>query len=105
MEDRRRFPRLSSNFAIEVIPSDSGQGTGQNVSQGGLMFTHPGAISPGTVLYLTLRVPGLSGSVDVKGKVVRCEAVGTRNMHNVAVNFVDMDEESERVITELLESF
>lgn len=105
MSDKRRFPRINSKFALEVIPSEMGEGTSQNVSKGGLLFTHNGAINVGTILYLTLRVPGLSGSIDVKGKVLRCDPSGTGNLTNVAVNFVDLDPESEKSIMEMLETF
>jgi len=105
MEERRRFPRVSSNFALEVVPSDSGEGEGQNVSQGGLLFTHQGPMNIGSIIGLTLRVPSLSGTVEVKGKIVRCESTGSGNMHNVAVNFVDVDTETEQSIMDLLESF
>ena len=101
--ERRQFSRVSSNFALEVHPSDVGEATGQNVSKGGIMFVHKTPIDAGKVLELTLRVPSLSGSVKVKAKVVRCEKSG--NSYNVAVNFVNVDEESEKSIVEMLESF
>ena len=105
MSEKRKFPRVDSKFALEVIPSDAGAGKSTNVSEGGLLFVHDGPINVGTMLYITLRVPGLSGSISVKARVLRCDASGSGKTHNVAVNFVDIDEDTEDSIKELLESF
>ena len=101
MEERRKFHRVKSNFSLEVHPSESGEGTSENVSTTGLLFNQKSPAAIGTVLYLTVRQPGLSGELSVKGKVVRCVPVG--NSFQVAVQFIDVDKETERAITELLD--
>ncbi|MBI3394446.1 MAG: PilZ domain-containing protein [Spirochaetia bacterium] len=101
-DERRRFPRLSSNFSLEVKPATPV--SGQNISKGGLMFTHPAALDPGSVVQLVLRVPSLSGSVDVKAKVIRCERASGPG-YNVAVNFVDLEPDQETQIEDFVNSF
>lgn len=105
MDERRKFPRVSSNFSLDVKPSKPGEGVSQNVSQTGLLFEHGESVDIGVVLDLTLRVPGLSGSVAVKGKVIRCDPGESGKMFNVAVNFVDMDKDTEESISDFLKSY
>lgn len=100
MEERRRFHRVTSAFSLEVHPSESGEGTSQNVSMTGILFVQRTPASVGTVLYITLRQPGLSGEVSVKAKVVRCEPVGSQ--YQIAAQFVDIDQETEDSIGDLL---
>ncbi len=103
--DRRRYPRINANFSMEVTPSPSGEGTGMNVSQGGLQFSHKGKLIPGSILNLTLRVNGYSGSVHAKGKVIRCEDTATENYYHVSIAFVDMDSQTEAEIIDMIKSF
>ena len=105
MDERRKYPRISSNFALDVKPSASGSATAQNLGKGGCLFEHDGPIDVGQVLDLTLSVPPLTGNVAVKGKVVRCEPASSGNQYNIAVQFMDLDEEAETDITRMLESF
>lgn len=100
MEERRRFHRVTSSFSLEVHPSESGEGTSQNVSLTGILFVQRTPSPVGTVLYITLRQPGLSGEISVKAKVVRCEPVGSQ--YQIAAQFVDVDSETEDSIAELL---
>ena len=104
MEERRKYPRLKSSFTLEVKPSKLKEGQTHDISQGGIMFGHKEPITVGTILDLTMRVPGLSGSVDVQGKVIRCEtdAGGT---FSVAVQFLDIDEATTKNILETIQSF
>ncbi len=102
MDERRRYPRLSANFSLEVKPSSAG--SGENISRGGLLFQHPTPIAPGAIVDLAVRVPSLTGTIDVKGKVVRCDR-GSGSGYQVAVNFVDLDAESESTIREILETY
>ena len=103
--DRRKYPRINANFSMEVTPSPSGEGTGMNVSQGGLQFSHRGRLNPGNVLNMTLRVNGFSGAVNVKGKVIRCEESGTDDYYHVSINFVDTDHDTEASIMDMIKSF
>jgi hypothetical protein len=103
--DRRRYPRINANFSMEVTPSPTGEGTGINVSQGGLQFSHRGKLNPGSLLNMILRVHGFSGTVHVKGKVIRCEESGTDNYYHVSINFVDTDHETEASIIDMIKSF
>ena len=100
MDERRRFHRISSQFSLEVHPSESGEGTSQNVSATGLLFSQKSPSPIGTTLYLTIRQPGLSGDVSVKGRVVRCEPIGSQ--FQIAVQFVDVDKETEDSILDLV---
>ncbi|MCB1171916.1 MAG: PilZ domain-containing protein [Leptospiraceae bacterium] len=104
MEEKRKYPRVKSNFSLEVKPSQSGAGFSHNVSEGGLLFEHQGPLPVDGIIDLTLRVPGLSGTTQVKAKVVRCEPSQGETC-NVAVNFVDIDNESSSAIRDWLESF
>ena len=53
MEERRKFHRVKSNFSLEVHPSESGEGTSENVSTTGLLFNQKSPAAIGTLLYLT----------------------------------------------------
>ena len=103
--DRRKFPRISTNFSLEVAPSPTGVGEGMNVSQGGVQFSHKGKVDVGQVLSLTLRVNGFSGTVNVNGKVLRCEPAGTDGYYSVSINFVGVDSDTEKSIIEMINSF
>jgi hypothetical protein len=103
--DRRNFPRITTNFSLEVSPSEVGHGEGKDVSQGGLQFNHKGKVNPGQILNLTIRVNGFSGDVSIKGKVVRCDPSGSDGYYNVAVNFVDIDAETEKSVIDMINSF
>ncbi len=105
MQDRRKYPRISSTFSLEVKPSPAGGGTSENVSKEGLLFTHNGEIPRGEILDLTLRVPWFTGSINVKGKVIRCDPTEPKGTYNVAINFVDADEDTQKSITGLINSF
>ena len=105
MEERRKHPRISSNFSLDVKPSQKGEGVTQNVSQTGLLFEHGEAVSIGMILDLTLRVPGLSGTVAVQGKVIRCDPGKSGNLFNVAVDFINIDKDAEQSIAEFLKSY
>lgn len=105
MDERRKFPRITSHFKLDVKPSSTGAGTAQNASQEGLLFEHDGPVELGAVLDLGLRVAGLSGQVDVRGKVVRCEKSGGGNQYLVAVQFLDVDDAAARSIKEMIEFF
>ena len=102
MEERRKFPRVSHRFELEVHPV-GGEATGRDVSKGGISFTHHENVPAGTTLDLEIRVPGLSGSYKVKGRVVRTRPEGSKYV--VAVNFVDVDAATESAITDMLQSF
>lgn len=102
--ERRRFPRISANFSLEVSPSDSGVGQGMDVSQGGVQFSHKGKLESGQIINLTLRVNGFSGIVSVTGRVIRCDH-SSGDTFNVAANFVNIDKETETSIIEMLQSF
>lgn len=102
MEERRKYPRVSHRFNLEVKPV-VGTTTGRDVSKGGVSFTHAESVAPGTILDLDLRVPGLSGSYKLKGKVIRSIPEGDK--YAVAVNFVDVDPATETAISEMLQSF
>ena len=104
MDERRKYPRLSSNFSLKVQPSPHGQGSGENVSQHGMFFYHDGPIAIGSLLDLSVRLAGMSGSIEVKGKVVRCEAPTSGQRHGIAVAFVDVDPETDKNLTEMLNS-
>ena len=102
MQERRKFPRVSHRFNLEVQPI-GGEATGRDVSKGGISFTHHENLPAGTSLDLEIRVPGLSGSYKIKGQVLRTVPEGSHFM--VAVNFVDVDAQTETAITEMLQSF
>ncbi len=104
MDERRKFPRLKSSFTVEVRPSEEREGQTHNISAGGILFMHKKEVTPGAILDLTLRVPGLSGTVDIKGKVVRCD-IAQAGSYNVGVQFVDVDEEAVKEILETIQSF
>lgn len=105
-DEKRKFTRINSHFTLEVTPSSSGaEGTGLNVSQGGVLFFHKEQVKIGQLLSLNLRVPGFSGDINVRGKVVRCESAGSSGGFNVAVSFIDLDLDAEMSIREMLETF
>lgn len=103
--DRRKFPRITTNFSIEVSPSDVGHGEAKDISQGGLQFNHKGKVDPGQILNVTIRVNGFSGDVNIKGKVIRCEPSGSDGYYNVSINFVDIDPETEKSVVDMINSF
>ena len=103
--DRRKYPRITSNFSLEVSPSAVGHGEGKDISQGGLQFNHKGKVDAGQILHLTIRVNGFSGDVSVNGKVIRCDPSGSEGYYNVAINFVDIDAETEKSVIDMINSF
>jgi len=103
--DRRKYPRITSNFSLEVSPSEVGHGEGKDISQGGLQFTHKGKLDAGQILNLTIRVNGFSGDVSLKGKVIRCDPSGSEGSYNVAINFIDIDLETEKSVIDMINSF
>jgi len=103
--DRRKYPRITSNFSLEVSPSEVGHGEGRDISQGGLQFSHKGKLNVGQILNITIRVNGFSGDVNVKGKVLRCEQGGPEGNYHVAINFVDIDPETEKSVIDMINSF
>ena len=80
-------------------------GQAENLSQEGLLFTHQGSIAAGSMIDISLRVPGLTGTITVQAKVIRSDATGIGDGYRVAVNFVNTDEETEKAIKDLLETF
>lgn len=102
MQERRKFPRVSHRFELDVQPA-GGSGTGRDVSKGGVSFIRKEKVEEGSLLDLAIRVPGLTGAFKVKGKVIRCLPEGDH--YSVAVNFVDVDSQTEKELTELLQSF
>lgn len=104
-EERRKFPRVNSNFSLDVAPSKTRRGQAQNLSQGGLMFTHQGEVEIDSLIDVTLRVPGLTGSIVTRAKVIRCDPTGVGENFHIAVNFVNIDEETEQAIKDLLENY
>lgn len=103
-QERRKYPRISANFSLEVSPSEVGVGEGMNVSQGGVQFSHEGKLELGQVVSLTMRVNGFSGVVSVRGKVLRCD-LSSGNTYNISVNFIGVDNETEKSILDMINSF
>lgn len=104
-EERRQFPRVKSNFNLDVVPSKTRRGQAQNISQQGLLFEHQGSLEVDSMIDVSLRVPGLTGTITVKAKVIRSDPTGIGEGYRVAVNFVNTDEETEQAIKDLLENY
>ncbi len=104
-KDRRQFPRVNSNFSVGIAPSKTRKGQALNLSQNGLLFTHNGPLEAGSHVDITLRVPGLSGSMTARARVIRSDPTGIGQDHHVAVNFVNTDDETEKAIKDLLETY
>ncbi len=102
-DERRKYPRVSSKFAVEVMPSMSPSAESENLSQNGLLFRHNGALQAGTIVLLTLRMPGSTGSVTVNARVIRSTPIGKAGSHRVAVNFMGTDAATEKRIRDFLE--
>jgi hypothetical protein len=43
--------------------------------------------------------------VNVNGKVIRCDPSGSEGNYNVAINFVDVDAETEKSVIDMINSF
>ena len=101
--NQRKFQRVNYKFNLDVEPSSSQESVGHNISPGGLLFPQAEPISLDTIVDMTLAIPGLTGSETIKGKVLRCDKDGER--FKIAINFVDLDEESQNSIIDMLRSF
>ena len=104
-KERRRFPRVHQTFSVDVAPSKIRRGQSQNLSQNGLLFTHSDPLDIDTLIEVTLRVPGLTGMIASKARVVRCQQTYTGTDYNIAVQFVNIDEETEAAVKDLLENY
>ncbi len=72
-DDRRIFERIRASISGRLtVATDMGDiFIVQDISEGGLLFHYHKALSVGTVMHLTLNVPGMRNQIDCKAKVRR----------------------------------
>jgi c-di-GMP-binding flagellar brake protein YcgR len=87
-DNRRRFIRHPVSIPLKVCQASTEHETSSlNISQGGLLFSHPETIAEGEELEIA--IPSLRSGEPVlfRTRVVRCEYNETTGMHDIGVAF------------------
>ena len=100
--EKRLYARLNMkvNIRYRVIQSDvelakknlspDQLSVTKNISAGGLLFTTPESITPGTIVELKIELPDTSQPIECLSRVVRAEEVREEKDYEIAVCFLDL---------------
>ncbi|MCE9500403.1 MAG: PilZ domain-containing protein [Leptospira sp.] len=102
--ERRKHIRIQPSMAMEVKIDPQGSGHTKNISVGGITFSSDTPYELGTILDLSIRMASLTGSMELKGKVLRCDPIDSRH-YTITVNYVDTDTDTELEIEELIKNY
>ena len=111
--EKRESPRIARNFIIKHRPHQSDDSIDwdicfiKNISLKGCYCSSSRPYEPGTMLDIQVRLPSLPEPVVLSGKVKRCDTeVGKPvNLFGVAVEFMGLNDEQKKCITETVSFF
>lgn len=115
--ERRIYKRISEKVnlsyriiqsglgASQFLPKDRGEGSSQDLSEGGLLFRTKEPIPLGAVLELEIRFPGVKYVLYPKAKVIRIEEFGEGAFYEIGLEFTNLFENDKVLILEHMNRF
>lgn len=105
--ERREAPRANVELVIEYSDLEHFcQDYARNISLGGIFVETRNPLSIGSVLEMGFTLPGYSGKIQTRGKVVRSvlpdQAGPAKARPGMAIQFDDLSEESKAIIDALV---
>ena len=105
--ERRRFKRIGGTYVVSYAPIKGEEikfdiSQTRNLSEGGLLFIADRKFEKETILKIKLRLPEFSDYVIVKAKVVGSGQIAKGLMHEIRVQFVEMDQKVKDAIKRLV---
>lgn len=105
--ERRRFKRISGTYVVSYAPIKGEEikfdvSQTRNLSEGGLLFIADRKFEKETILKIKLRLPEFSDYVIVKAKVVGSGQIAKGFMHEIRVQFVEIDQKVKDAIKRLV---
>jgi uncharacterized protein (TIGR02266 family) len=98
----RRNVRATCRFTVGI--SDGGKifsGLVQNISEGGMFLTTSRKFESGMALRIRFALPNIDREIQVLGEVVRTEDLSDSD-HGFGIQFLELDDQSRRTLTEYL---
>ena len=103
-DDRRKYPRADINFKIryheDQRPEEVG---GRNICAGGMAFETEQLLPVGLRLHLIFTVPGRSGEIRARGRVVRAWLEKDECM--CAAEFFEIQSEDRELLAQLVANY
>jgi len=105
--ERRRFKRISGTYVVSYAPIKGEEikfdiSQTRNLSEGGLLFIADRKFEKETILKIKLRLPEFSDYVIVKARVVGSGQTAKGLMHEIRVQFVEIDQKIKDAIKRLV---
>jgi len=94
MEERREFERVDAHLIGRLtVASNTGDiFVVQNISEGGFLFEFHKAIPVGTILHLSLNLPGRKTPIQCKAKIRRLEELQKNRKYEIGVSITHIRE-------------
>lgn len=118
IKERRRSPRVKREvtvqFRIKELPMEARTGSfhipvdisrTNNLSGKGICFSAGSFIPVHAILDIKLQLPIQRETVHLEGRVVSCEEVKKNYVYGVRVEFINIDAECHKVLSQFVEIF
>ncbi len=100
MEERREFERVNVHLTGRLtVASNTGDiFVVQNISEGGFLFEFHKAIPVGTILHLSLNLPGRKTPIQCKAKIRRLEELQKNKKYEVGASIIHIREPEKKAM-------
>ncbi len=100
MEEKREFERVNAHLIGRLtVASNTGDiFVVQNISEGGFLFKFHKAIPVGTILHLSLNLPGRKTPIQCKAKIRRLEELKKNRKYEIGVGIIHIRESEKKAM-------